>query len=322
MHTRTLDDWTHAHRFGDADTGARERRVLWVIGLTAATMVAEIAGGIAFGSMALLADGLHMASHVTALAITAFAYAFARRHADDPRFSFGTGKVGSLAGFASAVLLAGFAGVMAVESVGRLMAPREIVFDQALVVAAVGLAVNAVSAVLLRGGHGHGHHHDHDDDHDHDHDHGTHDDDHNLHGAYLHVIADALTSVLAILALLAGKLAGWVWLDPLMGIVGALLIAHWSWGLLRRTGAVLTDRQAPLPVCRAITDAIEGDGTDRVADLHVWSIGPGSRAAILSVVTDDPQAPAHYRERLPDDLGLAHVSIEVHRCPNHHGGVP
>ncbi len=324
MHTETLKDWTHAHRFGLGDTGERERRVRWVIAITAAAMVLEIAGGLAFGSMALLADGLHMASHATALAIAAFAYAFARRHAANPRFSFGTGKVGALAGFASAVLLLGFAVVMAGESVGRLIAPMEIVFDQALLVAVIGLAVNAVSAVLLRHGHSHGHEHGHGghghgghghDGHDHADDDHAHD--HNLRGAYLHVIADALTSVLAIAALLAGKYAGWVWMDPMMGIVGAVLITRWSWGLLRQTSRVLVDAQAPEPVCRAITDAIEGGGSDRVADLHVWSIGPGARAAILAVVTDTPQAPEHYRDRLPDHLGLAHVSVEVHHCPHH-----
>ncbi len=314
MHTETLKDWTHAHRFGLGDTGERERRVRWVIAITVVAMVLEIAGGLAFGSMALLADGLHMASHATALAIAAFAYAFARRHAANPRFSFGTGKVGALAGFASAVLLLGFAVVMAGESIGRLIAPTQIVFDQALMVAAIGLAVNAVSAVLLRHGHGHGHDHGHE---GHDHAADDHAHDHNLRGAYLHVIADALTSVLAIAALLAGKYAGWVWMDPMMGIVGAVLITRWSWGLLRQTSGVLVDAQAPEPVCQAITDAIEGGGSDRVADLHVWSIGPGARATILAVVTDTPQAPDHYRDRLPDHLGLVHVSVEVHHCPHH-----
>jgi len=301
MHTENLTSWTHGHRFAVDQTGGRERRVRWVIALTVVAMVAEVAGGLAFGSMALLADGLHMASHAAALAITAFAYAFARRHAGDPRFSFGTAKVSSLAGFASALLLVGFAVMMAGESLGRLVSPRQIIFDQALLVAVAGLVVNGVSAVLL--GHGHGD--------------AAHEHDHNLRGAYLHVVADALTSVLAIIALLVGKLGGWVWLDPMMGIVGAGLILRWSWGLLHQTSMILIDRQAPEPVCRVVREAIEGQGMDRVADLHVWSLGPGLRAAILSIVTDRPQSPDHYRQLLPNDLGLVHVSVEVHHCPDH-----
>jgi cation diffusion facilitator family transporter len=290
-------------------------------------MVVEITTGIVFGSMALLADGLHMASHAAALSITAFAYVYARRNAHDQRYSFGTGKVNSLGGFTGAVLLAIFALMMAWESVGRLINPVDIAFNQAILVAFAGLLVNGASVFILGHTHEHGHtsepehHHEgenecvdgshqHGEHHHHDHRHH----DHNLRAAYLHVLADALTSLLAILALVAGKYYGLIWMDPLMGIVGALLVARWSLGLLRTTSAVLLDRQGPEHIRSAIRESIAGDNDDRVADLHVWSIGPNIYAVELAVVTHDPKPPEQYKEALPKQMGLAHVTVEVHRC--------
>jgi cation diffusion facilitator family transporter len=321
MHTHDISSWSHDHAFGQDRVRIGERRSKVVIALTAVMMVAEIAAGIAFGSMALLADGLHMASHAVAIGITVVAYIYARRHAFDARFSFGTGKVNALAGFGSAVLLVCFAALMAWESSIRLVNPVVIAFDQAILVAIVGLVVNAVSAVVLGHGHDHGEAHDDDDHHDHEHEHAhghAHHDDHNLRAAYLHVIADALTSVLAIFALVAGKFLGLDWLDPLMGIAGAILVARWSWGLLRDTARVLLDRQAPGAMRDQVRAAIEGSVDDaRLADLHLWSIGPGIYAAELSVVATVPEAPDAYRRRLPTGLGLVHVTIEVQHCPQH-----
>lgn len=323
MHTHDTESWRHDHSFGQERVRTGERRSKLVIAITAAMMVIEVAAGLAFGSMALLADGLHMASHATAIGITVVAYVYARRHAFDPRYSFGTGKVNALAGFGSAVLLVGFAAVMAWESTARLIHPVAIAFDHAIIVAVVGLIVNAASALILRHGHSHEHDHSHEHAHHHDPDHDHHEDhghadhhDHNLRAAYLHVIADALTSLLAIVALLAGKFAGLAWLDPVMGIVGALLVARWSWGLLRDTAHVLLDRQASEETRRRIRDAIEDDDA-RLTDLHVWSIGPGIHAVALAVVAARPLSPDVYRQRLPAGLGLRHVTIEVHQCPDH-----
>ncbi len=320
MHSHDTEAWTHDHSFGQEKVRAGERKTIAVIILTAIMMVVEIAAGLAFGSMALLADGLHMASHTVAIGIAAFAYIYARRHAFDPRFNFGTGKVNPLAGFGSAVLLVIFALFMAWESVLRFINPVDIAFNQAIIVAIVGLVVNGVSAVIL--GHSHDHDHGHGHEHAHDHDHGHHHhghdhrhDDHNLRAAYIHVIADALTSVLAIVALLAGKYFGLNWLDPVMGIVGAILVGRWSYGLLRDTAQVLLDHQAPKEVRRRMTEAIETGDMASVTDLHVWSIGPALRAAAITVVSDTPQQPHFYRGLLPRDLGLVHVTIEVHQCP-------
>jgi len=317
-HDHNTDPWRHDHSFGQERVRDGERRTIAVIVITAAMMVIEIAAGVAFGSMALLADGLHMASHTAAIGIAAFAYVYARRHAFDPRFSFGTGKVNALAGFGGGVLLVVFALFMAGESVVRFVDPVPIAFNQAIAVAVAGLIVNAVSAVILgrAGDHGHDHeHHGHaHDHHDHDHDHGHHHD-HNLRAAYLHVLADALTSVLAIVALIAGKYWGLTWLDPTMGIVGAVLVAKWSIGLLKNTASVLLDHQATESIRERITTAIESAEPASVTDLHVWSIGPNLHAAVIVVVSDTPQAPDDYRSLLPDGLGLTHVTIEVHQCP-------
>ncbi|HNS98162.1 MAG TPA: CDF family Co(II)/Ni(II) efflux transporter DmeF [Polyangiaceae bacterium] len=292
----------HDHSFGQERKRPGERKTIIVIVLTAVTMVVEIVAGLVYGSMALLADGLHMASHAAALTISAAAYVYARRHASDRRYSFGTGKVNALAGFTGSVLLGLFAGFMAFESVGRIISPVDIVFDHALFVAVVGLAVNAISVVFLQGGHGHSK-----DEPNHDaSDHDVHED-HNLRSAYFHVLADALTSVAAIVALLAGKYFGWVWLDPIMGIVGALLVGKWSLGLVRDTSAVLLDRQAPEPMVARVRSAIEPEA--RVVDLHIWSIGPGIYACVLAV--EGPGDPASYAASIPEDLGIVHITVEV-----------
>ncbi len=318
MHSHTLDDWRHDHVFLGAAHDRNERRTWLVVGLTATMMVAEIAGGMVFGSMALLADGWHMSTHAGALAIAALAYRYARRHARDPRFAFGTGKLGDLAGFASAVLLALIALLIAYESLVRVFQPVPIHYAEATAIAVVGLAVNLLSAWILGAGHDHDHGHHHHDDHhgDHDHDH-HHDHDHNLRAAFFHVLADALTSVLAIAGLLAAWGYGWTWLDPAIGIVGALVIAHWSWGLVRQAGAVLLDATPDAALASAIHTRLE-HGDDRIADLHVWRVGPGHHAAIVALVSDVPQPVESYKARLADITRLSHVTVEVHRCNHDH----
>lgn len=307
MDTGELQRWQHQHAFGTDEQRSGERRTWWVIVLTAVMMVVEITAGMLFGSMALLADGWHMGTHAAALGITVFAYWYARRHAEDPSYSFGTGKVGALGGFASAVGLAVVALMVLGESALRLASPTGIRFDEAIGVAVVGLVVNLVSAFILRddhhhdhGGAEHGHHH-----------HGDVHQDHNLRGAYLHVIADALTSVLAIAALLAGRSLGWVWMDPMMGIVGSLVIARWSYGLLRDTGRVLLDAEVAPERREAIRAAIEADSESRIADLHIWRVGPRHLAAIISVVSSAPHSPARYKELLAEERDLVHVTVEV-----------
>ena len=294
--------WSCDRRF-NVINAVGESRTRLVVVLTLVTMVAEIGAGWVFGSMALTADGWHMGTHAAALVITLFAYAYARRHADDPSFSFGTGKVGVLGGFASAVGLAIVALLMAVESVHRLVEPREIRFTEAILVASIGLAVNLASAFLLRESHGHGH--------DHGHDHGCAGTDHNLKAAYLHVLADALTSVLAIGALVVGKIYGWVFLDPLIGVVGGLVIARWSYGLLRETSAVLLDRSEDAEGARAIRAAVERDGDAEVTDLHVWKVSSNHIAAMVALTAREPRSPDHYKERLAGLCRLDHVSIEI-----------
>jgi cation diffusion facilitator family transporter len=313
MHSHQLRQWQHEHVFGQDLKKSGENRTLVVIIITAIMMVIELFAGVIFGSMALLADGLHMASHAVALSISAFAYIYARRHARNPRFSFGTGKVNALGGFTGAILLALFACYMAVESLWRLANPVEIVFNQAIAVAVLGLIVNGVSVWIL-GADNH-EHHDHNDHHPEYHHHQEHD--HNLKSAYLHVLADALTSILAIAALLSGKYFGLVWMDPLMGIVGAVLVSRWSWGLLRETSATLLDQQAPSGIRDTIRHHLERDGDTRITDLHVWSIGPGLYSAIVSVVAHQPETPENYKARIPEHLSLAHLTIEVQHCTNH-----
>lgn len=312
IHGSTLQQLRHAHDYGVHNRQA-ERRTHLVLILTALTMVVEIAAGTVYGSMALLADGWHMGTHVAAFMITTFAYRHARRHADDPDYSFGTGKVGVLGGYTSAVVLAVVSLLMLLESAQRLFVPHAIHFNEAIAVAVIGLTVNVVSALLLKDGHAH--HHDHDDDHEHEHEHGhAHHHDHNLRAAYLHVLADALTSVLAIAALVAGKYLGWNWLDPLMGMVGAVIIARWSWGLLTQTGPILLDASVDNARQEAIRQAIESDADNRIADIHVWKVGANHHAAIITLVTHDPRPADHYRSLLRAFDWLSHVTIEVNDC--------
>ncbi|TZG37556.1 CDF family Co(II)/Ni(II) efflux transporter DmeF [Agrobacterium sp. B1(2019)] len=312
----------HHHIYLGQNHERNERRVWMVIALTTVMMVAEIVAGHWFGSMALTADGWHMSTHAGAMLISALAYLYARREARNPRFSFGTGKFGDLAGFASAVVLAVVALLIAVESGLRLVSPVEIDFNQAILVAVIGLAVNLISAVLLKDdhhhdhGHGHGHGHAHG-SHAH-HDHGSHAEhgakggrDNNLRAAYLHVLADALTSVLAIVALLLGKWNGWNFLDPLMGIVGGLVIARWSWGLIRSTATTLVDA-VPLTddLPQEIRETVETE-EDRITDLHVWQVGPGHHAAIVAIHSRAPKAPSFYKQKLAAIHELSHVTVEV-----------
>lgn len=301
MHTESVERWVHNHTFGQDEKKSAERRTLIVSVVTVLTMIVEIGAGLVFGSMALLADGLHMGSHASALAISVFAYRYTRIHAKDARFNFGTGKVSSLAAFASATLLAVVALAMAWESIGRLLAPVVIRFNQAILVAVFGLIVNGVCLAVL-GGHA-------SDRHDHH--------DHNFRSAYLHVLADALTSVLAIVALLFGKYLRQQWLDPFMGLVGATLVIRWSWGLLRASARVLLDLQASDEVLGAIRTSIESEGDNRVSDLHVWSVGPGIHAAEIAIVSSRPLDPDDYFKLLPEELGLVHVTVETHRRAAH-----
>jgi cation diffusion facilitator family transporter len=302
MHIYNLYKWQHEHRF-NVDDKRSERNTWRVIVLTISMMFVEIAAGYYYGSMALLADGWHMGTHAAALGITAFTYWYARKHADNPDYSFGTGKVGVLGGFASAIVLLFVAILMAAESFDRIINPVQIHFNEALIVAIIGLVINLISAVLLEGGHQHSH--------DHGHDAGTVHHDHNLRAAYLHVIADALTSVLAISALLCGKMFGWVFLDPVIGIVGALVISKWSFGLLRDTSNILLDRGVDRKTVKDIAAVIEADSDNRVSDIHVWIVGSHQLSAIISIVTHFPKDPEYYKNLLTGFKDLVHVTVEV-----------
>jgi cation diffusion facilitator family transporter len=303
MHDVNPDEWRHSHNYLPPAQARGELQTRRVIALTATMMVVEIVAGSVFGSMALLADGWHMASHASALGITAFAYYYARRHADDSRYSFGTWKVGVLGGYSSAVVLAIIALLIAWESVGRLFEPVAISFDEAVVVACLGLGVNLVSAWMLRDGHVHsggG---------------GAHAHDHNLRAAYFHVLADALTSFTAIFALLTGKYFGWIWMDPLMGVVGSIIIGRWSYGLLRDTSRVLLDGDVEAEALAKVRAALEENPDDLVADLHLWRVGPRDMAALISIVAQDPKPPQHYKRLAMQVVELSHVAVEVNRCP-------
>ena len=311
MHTHSIEPWQHSHVFLGARHGRHERRTWFVVALTAAMMVAEIIGGHVFGSMAVVADGWHMSTHAGALAIAALAYRFASRHARDPRFTFGTGKVGELAAFTSAVILALIAAAIGYEAIMRLMSPVPIDFAQATWLAALGLCVNLASAWLLsdHGDHGHGHaHHD-----QHRHHHGH---DSNIRAAYMHVLADAVTSVLAIVGLLAGRFYGLVWMDSVMALIGVGVILSWSVTLVRTTGVVLLDMVPDRGLAGTIRKRLEVDG-DKVCDLHLWRLGPGHAGLIASVVAEHPQAPSAYKQRLAGIEGLSHVTVEVHACGDH-----
>lgn len=319
MHSHDLSPWQHRHDYA-ADRGAAERRTHWVIAITLVMMVAEIAAGWWWQSMALLADGWHMGTHAAAIGVAALSYALVRRWAGDTRFSLGPWKVEVLGAYTSAVLLGVVALGIAVESGLRLWSPRAVSYDESLGVAVLGLVVNLVCAKLLHGGHaghdhapGHSHDHDHATDHAHTHAHGP-GDDLNLKAAYLHVLADAATSVLAIAALLGGKLAGWTWLDPAVGLLGAALIAWWSIGLLRQTSKILLDREMDDPLADEVRRRLESDDDARVADLHLWRVGDARFAVQATLVADRPLSADLYRERLHGMAALAHVSIEVNRC--------
>jgi cation diffusion facilitator family transporter len=311
MNSLPIERYAHDHVFLGEHHDRNARRTYMVIALTFAMMVGEIVAGLLFGSMALLADGFHMSTHAGALAIAAAAYSYARRHAHDDRFAFGTGKVGELAGYTSAIVLAVIAVLIGYESAMRLVEPVPIRFNDAIAVAVLGLGVNLVSAWLLSGGSGgdHDHAHDHHDHRGHHHHHAH--DDHNLRSAYLHVLADAMTSVLAIFGLLAGWLYGWIWMDAVVGIIGAAVIASWSWGLLRTSGAVLLDARADDALAARVRQLLERDG-DRVADLHLWRLGPGHMGLIVSIVSALPKEPESYKALLSSLPRLSHVTVEVH----------
>lgn len=318
MHSHSIDPWQHAHDFLGAKHGRHELRIWFVVTLTAAMMVAEIVGGTIFGSMAVVADGWHMSTHAGALTIAALAYRYASHHARDTRFSFGTGKVGELAAFSSAVILALIALAIGYEALMRLYAPVDIHFVEATWLAVVGLIVNLVCAWLLFDSDHHRAHHGHDDEargHEHDHQH-HYGHDSNIRAAYVHVLADAMTSVLAIVGLLAGRVYGWVWMDPLMALVGVVVILSWSIGLLRTSGTVLLDMVPDRSLAGAIRKRLEISG-DRVCDLHLWRLGPGHAGLIVSIVSDRPQSPSVYKQRLENIAGLSHVTVEVEACGAH-----
>ncbi len=308
----------HSHTFASGNPLA-ERSTRRAVVLTAIMMVVEIVGGWTLNSMALLADGWHMSSHALALGLALFAYAFARRHADNARFAFGTWKVEVLGGYTSAILLLGVAGLMAFQSVERLFAPTPIHYQEAIVIAVIGLLVNLICAWWLRGshdhahhGHGHGHdHHGHGHGHPHGHGHGH--KDLNLRAAYLHVVADAATSVLAIVALLVGMLWGATWMDPVMGIVGAVLVTVWAWGLLRSTGKVLLDAEMDAPVVAEIRDVIDAlPFAAAISDLHVWRVGGDKYACVISLVTATAVSADAVRSALGVHEELVHITVELH----------
>jgi cation diffusion facilitator family transporter len=321
----------HSHVFLGSGHEQNERKTWAVIVLCGAMMVVEIIGGSLFGSLALVADGLHMSTHAGAMLIAALAYTYARQHATDERFVFGTGKLGELAGFTSAIILAMIALLIGYEAVLRFLSPITIHFTEAIPIACLGLLVNIASAWVLSGsehhGHGHAHSiehdhdehdHDHGDDHDHEHDHHDHDHaahrDYNIRSAYIHVMADAVVSILAITGLTLARIFGWLWMDPLAGVIGAVVIANWSYGLARDTSRILLDMNPDQPMSAKLRAAIESDG-DRLLDLHLWRLGPGHLGAVLSVSTDKQRDCDFYRKRLQPFTSLSHVTVEVTRAP-------
>lgn len=308
MHAGSLEHLTHPHVFLGVQHDRNARRTWFVVGLTFSMMAAEIAGGTLFGSLALVADGWHMSTHAAALTISATAYRYARRHATNPRFAFGTGKLGDLAGYTSAVVLGMIALLIAYQSFDRLLHPVPIAYAEAIAIAALGLTVNLTSAWLLSDEH---YHHDHAVDNRHEHD-------LNLRAAYIHVLADAATSVLAITGLSLAWALGWRFIDPLVGLAGTAVIGSWAWGLVRAAGAVLLDAVPDTKrIEGAVRDRLERDG-DRMTDFHLWQVGPGHLAIIVSLVSDVPAAPSSYKARLKGIPGLSHVTVEVEACAGEH----
>jgi len=328
MHTESIAQWQHTHIFGQDKIRSGEQRTLAVIIITSLMMVVEIVTGVAYGSMALFADGIHMGSHMVGLGISFLAYIYARKHAHDQEFSFGTGKVNALAGYSSAIFLVIIALFMGYESVNRFIHPVTIEYNQAILVAVIGLVVNGASMLILgEKGHAHtnndenDHNHDHT-DHEHEHEHAhseqTHAKgaDHNLKAAYLHVLTDALTSILAIIALLGAKYFKLNWMDPFMGVVGAFLVIKWSLGLIQGTTKVLLDHQIPADIQKRIIEILESYKDTKVSDLHIWSIGPGIYSSEIGIVTKYPESPNKYKNLIPADTGVVHTTIEVHLCPD------
>jgi cation diffusion facilitator family transporter len=314
MHSHSIDDFRHSHVFLGEAHDRNERKTWGVIAICAVMMVAEIVGGLWFGSVALIADGLHMSTHAGALLIAALAYTYSRRYVNDTRLTFGTGKFGDLAAFTSAIALAMIALLIGYESVDRLINPVPIAFNQAIPIAVAGLGVNLLSAFLLSDDH-HGRDHHHVDEHEHGHAHIHRD--HNLRAAFVHVMADAAVSVLVIVGLIAGRVFGWIWMDPVMGLVATVVILSWSWTLIRSAGAILLDVCPDPSMARMIATRLE-QGSDRVSDLHLWRLGPGHLAAVISLVTHTPHTPERYKKRLSGLRGLSHVTIEVVPCPGEH----
>jgi cation diffusion facilitator family transporter len=332
MHTETIAKWQHTHIFGQDQIRSGERRTLAVIIITALMMIVEIVAGLAYGSMALFADGIHMGSHMVGLGISFLAYIYARKHAYDQQFSFGTGKVNALAGYSSAIFLVIIALYMGYESISRFINPVTIEYNQAILVAGIGLVVNGASIFILgEKGHSHApgeeqdhghnhaaHEHDRENEHEHEHNQPTHAKgaDHNLKAAYLHVLTDALTSILAIIALLGAKYFELNWMDPFMGVVGAILVIRWSMGLIQGTSKVLLDHQIPADIQNRIKGIIESYKDTKVSDMHIWSIGPGIYSSEISVVTKFPDSPNKYKALIPEDTGVVHSTVEVHQCPD------
>ncbi len=319
IHVHPVEEFQHEHVFLGARHDENAKRVWIVVALTAVMMTAEIVGGTLLGSLALVADGWHMSTHAAALTISAMAYLYARRHVHDESFAFGTGKLGDLASFTSAIILGMIALLIGYESVIRLLHPVGIYYDEAIAIAALGLLVNLLSAWLLRDGHGHDHHH----GHVHEHDradagahagHDRHDHDLNLRAAYVHVLADAFVSLLAIGGLLTAKLAGWPFMDPIVGLVGTAVILSWAYGLARQSGGNLVDSVPDRSLAAEMRKKLEAGG-DAVSDLHLWRVGPGHYAAMVSILSDDPKPPRVYKDQLSDFLQVSHITIEVERCP-------
>ena len=338
-----LAPWQHSHQFANLNSDG-ERNTRYVLLLTLFTMIAEIVAGTVYGSMALLADGWHMGTHAAAFLITLFAYHYAKKHADSPDFAFGTGKVSVLGGFTSAVALGLVALLMVVESVSRLVNPEQIHFNEAIFVAVIGLTVNVISVFLLKDHHGHGHdhhghhhghshhsheHHEHSHEHDHHshghshkHDHHAHQHDHgdkghhdhNLRAAYFHVMADALTSLLAIGALLFGKYLGLTWLDPLMGVVGAVIITSWAWGLMKQTGPILLDASIEKQYVKQMVELIEAEQDHQVSDIHVWRVSADHYAAMVSIVSHEPKELDYFKQKLAKFERIDHLTVELITC--------